>query len=103
MSVTDILLEIDQIVAKVEPENRQALAAVLCAKAAQLLAGVPRMMPRAAEADKNLSIDEAARQLGVSRDWLYKTKLPFKVRIGRRVLFSARGLERWNGRRQEHS
>ena len=49
--------------------------------------------------DVNLSAREAARRLGLSQDYLYRSKLPFKVRIGRRVLFSARGLERWNGSR----
>jgi excisionase family DNA binding protein len=103
MRVTEVLVAIDEILAKVGPETHQALAAVLCAKAAQLLAGVPGTTPGPVEADKNLSVDQAARQLGVSRDWLYKNKLPFKVRIGRRVLFSARGLERWNSNRREHS
>lgn len=48
--------------------------------------------------DRNLDVVEAARRLGISRDWLYKNaaRLPFTVRIGRRVLFSAQGLERWN-------
>jgi len=48
--------------------------------------------------DRNVSAAEAARRLGMSRDWLYRNaaKLPFTVKIGRRVLFSARGLERWN-------
>lgn len=50
------------------------------------------------EADENLDAAEAARRLGISRDWLYKNRdrLPFAVKLGRRVVFSARGLERWN-------
>jgi predicted DNA-binding transcriptional regulator AlpA len=46
----------------------------------------------------NMSATEAARRLGMSRDWLYKNarRLPFAVRIGRRLLFDAHGLERWN-------
>jgi predicted DNA-binding transcriptional regulator AlpA len=54
-----------------------------------------------ARTDQNLSAEDAARRLGVSADWLYKTKLPFKVKIGRRVLFSATGLEKWNRQRLE--
>jgi predicted DNA-binding transcriptional regulator AlpA len=48
--------------------------------------------------ETNLSAAEAARRLGMSRDWLYKnaSSLPFAVRIGRRLLFDAKGLERWN-------
>jgi predicted DNA-binding transcriptional regulator AlpA len=52
--------------------------------------------------DVNLSAEEAARRLGVSIDYLYKTKnLPFRRRIGRRVVFSSAGLDRWNRQRQE--
>ena len=56
---------------------------------------------RAASPDVNLSAEEAARRLGVSIDYLYKHKnLPFRVEIGRRVVFSAAGLERWNQQRK---
>ncbi len=52
--------------------------------------------------DRNVAVSEAARRLGVSADWLYKNafRLPFTVRIGRRLLFSSQGLERWNRQRQ---
>lgn len=47
---------------------------------------------------RNLDVAEAAERLGISRGWLYRNaaRLPFAVRIGRRVLFDANGLERWN-------
>lgn len=49
--------------------------------------------------EENVSAKEAARRLGVSPDYLYKQakadRLPFVVHIGRRVLFDARGLDRW--------
>lgn len=53
------------------------------------------------EPDRNLSAEEAAQRLGMSRDYLYRhaANLPFTVRIGSRVLFSERGLERWNARK----
>lgn len=55
--------------------------------------------------DENLPIVEAARRLGVSRDYLYRhaRRFPFTVRIGRRLLFSAAGLEKWNRTRQRAS
>jgi predicted DNA-binding transcriptional regulator AlpA len=55
--------------------------------------------------DENLDAVEAARRLGMSERWLYKNagRLPFVVRIGRRVLFSAGGLEKWNRQRQRRS
>lgn len=64
------------------------------------LAGAPQGPERNAKKpdDRNLDVAEAASRLGISRDWLYRNagRLPFAVRIGRRVLFSANGLERWN-------
>ena len=52
-------------------------------------------------ADQNLPAVEAARRLGVSKEWLYRRgeRLPFRIMIGRRVLFSARGLDAWNRQR----
>jgi excisionase family DNA binding protein len=51
--------------------------------------------PERAETDHLLTADEAAHRLGVSADWLYRrvTRLPFAVRLGRTVRFSARGLD----------
>jgi predicted DNA-binding transcriptional regulator AlpA len=47
---------------------------------------------------RNLDVAEAARRLGMSRDWLYRhaSELPFALRIGRRVVFDSAALERWN-------
>jgi hypothetical protein len=55
-----------------------------------------------ADGDRNLSVAEAAGRLGVKPGYLYRHagSLPFTVRIGRRLVFSAEGLERWNRRRQ---
>jgi predicted DNA-binding transcriptional regulator AlpA len=52
---------------------------------------------------RNLDVTEAAKRLGMSRDWLYRhaAELPFAVRIGRRVVFDSVALERWNRRRVE--
>jgi excisionase family DNA binding protein len=56
-----------------------------------------------ADGDESLSAAEAGRRLGVSSDYLYKQakagRLPFAVRIGRRVVFDARGLDRWRRQR----
>ena len=48
--------------------------------------------------DRLLTVEEAARKLAVSDDWLYRhaDKLPFTVRIGDRHLrFSAAGIEKF--------
>jgi predicted DNA-binding transcriptional regulator AlpA len=68
----------------------------------RLRQGAPTSTAHAAR-DENLSAAEAARRLGISRNWLYShaSSLPFALRIGRRIVFSSHGLERWN--RQRHA
>lgn len=55
----------------------------------------------AAAEPRNLDVVEAARRLGMSRDWLYRhaAELPFALRIGRRLVFDSVALERWNRKR----
>jgi predicted DNA-binding transcriptional regulator AlpA len=52
---------------------------------------------------RNLDVAEAAKRLGISRDWLYRhaSELPFALRIGRRLVFDSAALERWNRRHAE--
>jgi excisionase family DNA binding protein len=52
--------------------------------------------------DHLLDVEEAARRLGTSQDYLYRNakKLPFTVRIGSRLRFSARGIDRFIRARQ---
>jgi excisionase family DNA binding protein len=59
----------------------------------------------ARDADELLTVNVAAKRLGLSTPWLYRhaSRLPFTVRVGRQVRFSARRLEgyieaRANGR-----
>ncbi len=48
--------------------------------------------------DHLLDATQAAARLGVTRAWLYRHKLPFAVRLGRRVRFSAKGIDRYINR-----
>ena len=50
--------------------------------------------PAARQADELLDVDEAARRLGMGRDYLYRNhrKFSFTRREGRRLLFSANGI-----------
>ncbi len=54
--------------------------------------------------DVLLDVREAAGQLGVSIDWLYRRTsrgaLPFVVKLGRRIRFSNRGIQRFIRSRQ---
>jgi predicted DNA-binding transcriptional regulator AlpA len=74
---------------------RAAAWARLTAPASEPRPDAPRQEPR------NLDVAEAARRLGMSRDWLYRhaAELPFALRIGRRVVFDSLALECWNRKR----
>jgi len=54
-----------------------------------------------ARSDEMLDVEEAARRMGVSKDYLYRHqgKFPFARRIGRKLLFSSVGLEKFLARR----
>ena len=55
------------------------------------------------EADRLLTVNEAAAKLGMTKDWLYRhaKSLPFTVRPSRgRVRFSLRGIEKYIRQRQ---
>ena len=51
----------------------------------------------AQETDELLAVKEAALKLKVSQNYLYQNSktLPFTVRVGRRLLFSAQGIDRY--------
>ena len=53
--------------------------------------------PVQAQSDELLDVAEAARRLGLSRDYLYRHshEFPFTRRVGRKLLFSALGIERY--------
>ncbi len=50
-----------------------------------------------AQSDELLNIAEAARRLGLSKDYLYRhhSEFSFIRRVGRKLLFSASGIERY--------
>ena len=72
----------------------------LAARALTLTLEPPAAPP--ADADRLLTVEEAAQQLAVSTDWVYRraAKLPFTVRLDGALRFSARGLARYLRRRQ---
>lgn len=85
------------------PEQARALLAQLVTLQVPLLARA--LVAGGRDPDELLTVDVAAQRLGLSPDWLYRhaAKLPFTVRVGRQLRFSARRLEayiaaRANGR-----
>ena len=53
--------------------------------------------PESREEDRLLDVREAAQRLGTSTDYLYRhgRTLPFTVRVGSRLRFSSRGIDRY--------
>ena len=101
------LVELKEEIGELAPEQIPAVLGELeelkAAAWAQLLAPNGRSPFGIQEAaDELVNAREAARRLGLSVDYLYRfsRRLPFVVRIGRRVRFSSRGIERYIERRQ---
>lgn len=58
------------------------------------LTASPAVTPAPQQPDQLLTVKSAAGRLGVSTDYLYRhAQLPFARRIGRKRLFSARGID----------
>ena len=104
MNETQVLAALDELIGRVAPSALPALVVALSARLSSLgaLALNGTVMREAQstseEPERNLSAKEAAARLGVSTAYLYKNagRFPFALRIGRRLLFSSRGVERWN-------
>ena len=97
----ETLAALDVVIAGASVADRPALVVQLASRLAALGAG---MAPVATTqgVDRNLDVASAAARLGMSEDWLYRnaSELPFVVRLGRRLLFSERGIEAFLARRR---
>jgi len=103
MTLAEQLLDLDAAIAAASQAERPALVVALAARLAALGAGMLQTpAPEDGSPDRNLSVTEAAARLGMSRGWLYRHggELPFVVRLGRRLLFSERGIEAFLARRR---
>lgn len=92
-------------VAQVSPDQIPAILAQLSAVQASMaarLAGASRETAGERGQDSLIGVEEAAKRLDVSKDWLYRrtSKLPFVVRVGRHVRFSSNGIDRFIRTRQ---
>jgi excisionase family DNA binding protein len=85
------LVPVEQI-----PALLSQLSALQGAMAARLVAAEQEGDGTSTE-DALLTVDQASARLGVSKDWLYRRtgKLPFTVRLGRHVRYSAGGIDRY--------
>jgi hypothetical protein len=104
MNLTEVFAELDTVIRDATPEERPRLVVQLSARLAALGAGMAtpaKGQESKEQPDLNLDVTEAAKQLGLSESYLYQhsRELPFAIKHGRRLLFSSRGLERWNRQR----
>jgi excisionase family DNA binding protein len=72
------------------------LAEISATASARLSSSVVESRP-----DELLDVEETARRIGISKDYLYRhqRKFPFARRIGRKLLFSSSGLDKFIARR----
>ncbi|MBZ5497671.1 MAG: helix-turn-helix domain-containing protein [Acidobacteriia bacterium] len=82
---------------KLPLETVPALMAQMAAAQSTLAARLLSAENKAELNDELLDAAQAAEKLGVSKDWLYTrtSTLPFVVRLGRKVRFSLRGIEKY--------
>ena len=68
------------------------LAEVTAIALARLIAPPAAQIP-----DRLLGVEEAAKRLGISKDYLYRNRnrLPFTRRLGRSLRFSEQGIDRY--------
>ena len=105
----EVLGLLDEVIEHTGAEGVPALAAALSARIAVLTTAMVAEPTRSSAPsgipDQNLSAAEAAFRLGMSRDWVYRhaRKLPFASKIGSRLVFSEKGLERWNRRQRQRT
>jgi len=89
-------LDVERLL-KLPLETVPALMAQMAAAQSTLAARLLSAENKAELNDELLDAAQAAEKLGVSKDWLYTrtSTLPFVVRLGRKVRFSLRGIEKY--------
>ena len=107
MAREDIFAGLDRLIEQAAPSDRPGLIVALAARLARLGAGLAVPVAVASPGrhdteDGNVSVREAAHRLGISTSYIYKNAnaLPFTVRIGRRLVCSTLGVERWSRQRE---
>lgn len=88
-----VLMAVRELPAGELPRLLGELEEIRCTAMARLTTPAPIQ----SQADELLSAPEAARRLGISQDYLYRhhRDFPFTRRVGRRLLFSALGIEKY--------
>jgi excisionase family DNA binding protein len=88
-------------VRELQPEELPVLLGELEIIRATALMRITQPTP-VVQADELLGIEDTAERLGVSVDYVYRNakNLPFTRRIGRKLLFSSRGIDQYISRKR---
>jgi|SRR5215813_14144503 len=88
----NVLKEVSELPPEQLPRLLGELEEIRCTAIARLSAAAPAPVQ-----DQLLDVEAAAQRLGVSRDYLYRhhARLPFTRRMGKRLLFSSVGIEKY--------
>ena len=96
------LRELVEDIERVKDVSGEAIPGILTHLAAIQTALAARLAQRNEsqqhnDAERLLTVEEAATKLGVAPDWLYRRspRLPFTVKLGRALRFSQSGIDRW--------
>ncbi len=99
-NLPDLLKDPDKV-ASVPQEEIPAMRGELAMLDTLLLARLLREgdggTDKRTQKDRLLKVDEAAKRLGASKDYIYRhaAKLPFTVRIGRQIRSSEAGIDKF--------
>ena len=101
-STDHLFQELKETIVQVAPEELHAFLGKLEEMKSIVLSHLLPTAPcsqknDAKETDELLEVKEASRKLKVSKNYLYQNSrhLPFTVRVGSRLLFSAQGIDRY--------
>ncbi len=83
-----------------QPSELPKLAADLEEIRCTLLARLTAPAPAPATPDELLTVTQAAAKLNCSKDTLYKRDFPFMRRLGRKRLYSSRGIDEYLARQK---
>jgi hypothetical protein len=99
MDQRDPFAALDAAIAAAGPQERGGLVVALSARLAALGAGLAQapQPPVGSVADEGLDVESGARRLSMSPRFIYRhaDELPFVRRCGRRLVLSARGIDRY--------
>lgn len=92
-----MLQSVLKLVGDLPPEDLPRLLGDLREIEATALGRLSVRAAQSAQPDELIDVEEAARRLGVCRSWLYHhhRNLPFGRRMGRKLVFSSLGIERY--------